>query len=159
MNSKDETFKVLTGMRTCEKLLFEMYTIFSSKFTEYYKFWHDISIDENTHAFMVDTFISLYKSEDILFENRKFTLTEVNKDIEKIESFKKIIAENNISLLEALQFAVQIESSIIEKDLYQYQDTDPPEFKQLLITLNDDSKKHYHKIKYLYDKVRKEGLG
>ncbi len=156
MNNKDETLKILIGMKMCEKLLFEIYNDFSSRFREYHDFWQDISIDENTHALMVDTFISLYKSKNILFDHRSFSLTMIEKDIDKIKLFKSKIIKTDISLSEALEFALKAENSIIEKDLYHYQDDDPPDFKKLLITLYEDSQKHRHKIKNLYNKIKEE---
>ena len=156
MNNRDEILEVLVSLRSYENLLSEVYNIFSSKFSEYHSFWRDISIDENTHAFMVDTFISLYKSKNILFDNRSFPLERVNIFIDEIKKFKSKIIENDILLPEALEFAMKAENSFIEKKLFQHQDNDPPEFKKLLIALHDDSEEHYNKILNLYNQQTKK---
>ncbi len=155
MNNSDKILEVLVALRSYENLLSEVYNVFSLKFSQYRSFWRDISIEENTHAFMVDTFISLYKSKNISFENRSFPLEKINSYIDEIKTFQSKLIGNNIIHSEALEFAIKTENSFIEKKLFQYQDNDPPEFKKLLLALNDDTEEHYNKILDLYNQQKK----
>jgi len=149
MNKFDEIMEALIGMRDYEKGLFEIYSSFSQRFNEHKDFWHTISIDENTHALMVDTFIALYKNGDISFYDRDFNPLQIKEDVNKLNSFKQKMRESNISSSEAIKFALQTESSVTEEDLYRTKDSDPPEFKKFLTILYEDSKKHYDRIKKL----------
>ena len=149
MNKFDEIMEILIGMRDYEKGLFEIYGLFSQRFNEHKDFRHSISIDENTHALMVDTFIALYKNGDISFYGRDFNLLQIKEDVNKLNSFKQKMKESNISSLEAIKFAMQAESSVIETDLYRTKNSDPHEIKKFLTILYEDSKKHYDRIKKL----------
>ena len=156
MNSHDdiETKKLLVGMRNYEKLLCEIYSSFSKIFNEHKSFWQDISVDENTHALMADTFISLYDDGDMSFSERTFQYSIIEKDVAKLLSFQKEIEKREINIQEAVKFALSAENSIIERDLFKTKDSDPPEFKKLLTALYEDSKKHYLKISEFYQNIK-----
>lgn len=153
MNKSDEIMDILTNMRDYEKKLFEIYEIFSNEFSDYQKLWHDIAIDENTHALMVETIISLYKDKEISFSDRNFNLTQIKKDLNKLNLFKNKMDERKVSLSEAIEFVLLAERSLIERDLFMYKDSDPPEFKKILKVLQEDTKKHYKKINELYKEL------
>ena len=161
MDSYDEALNVLIGMRQYEMKLFEIYGSFSNIFNEHKNFWHEISIEENTHAFMVETFISLYKNGDISFSDRTFHNSQINNDINKLIFFQKDIEKRKIDIKKAVEFALSAESSIIERDLFKLKDNDPSEFKKILKVLHEDSKRHYFKIKEFHQNIMEkedEGL-
>ncbi len=153
MRNSDDTMDVLIGMREYEKNLFEIYEILSDRFKEHQNLWHDIAVDENTHALMVDTIISLYKSNEISFSDRNFDLTQIKKDLDKLNLFKDRINKHEISLSEAIKFVLLAERSLIERELFIYKDSDPPEFKKILKVLQEDTKEHYKKINELYKEI------
>jgi hypothetical protein len=150
MAEHDKVLLLLIEMRDYEKLLFEIYTKLSSIFKENYIFWHEIAVDENTHAFMVDTFISLYRDHYITFQDRSFPALVIEDETQKLRTFSERIETEEISIKEALKFSMQAENSIIERDIFAYKDNDPAEFKKLLSALYDDTKRHYRKIKDFY---------
>ena len=161
MDSYDETLNVLIAMRQYEMKLFEIYGSFSNIFNEHKNFWHEISIEENTHAFMVETFISLYQDGDISFSDRTFHHSQIKDDINKLISYQNDIGKRKIDIKKAIEFALAAESCIIEKDLYKYKNNDPLEFKKILKVLHEDSKRHYFKIKEFHQNImekKDEGL-
>lgn len=152
----DETKKVLTGIRDYEKLLHEIYGAFSTTLPEYKTFWHEIAVDENTHSFLVDTFISLYDAGDISFAERNFHSRQIKDEIEGLLVFRDKMAMRKVDIRESLEFALVAENSIIERKIFQVREGDPQEFKKLLQVLSKDSRTHYQKVKRLYQSIHNQ---
>ncbi len=147
MNSREQVLNTLQLMRDFEKLLGQAYSAAAKMFPEHAEFWNRISVDENTHAFMVDTFISLYKSKDIAFQNRPFVAENIERDIAAITEFLARAEKDKVSLSAAIDFALSAEGSIIERSVFKFDRNDQEDFKKFLVVLHEDSLKHYQRIK------------
>ena len=155
MKDEERVLKILGDMRDNEELLYAVYGKFAAIFPEQHDFWHEISIEENSHALMVDTFISLYKDKYMLFQDRPLAREDVQEEIGNIKRFLKRLNEGSkISLSSALEFALKTENATVEKEIFKYDESYPEDFKKMARILTPDSKRHVRKIESLYESIR-----
>jgi hypothetical protein len=156
MNDEERALKILGDMRDNKQLLYTLYARFASIFPEHHDFWQEISVEKNTHALMLDAFISLYKSQHMALTERSFAITEIQEERERIKNFVKRLDEGaEITLAFALEFALQTENAMIEKEVFKYHDPDPEDFKKMAQILIADSKRYYRKINRLSESIRR----
>jgi hypothetical protein len=156
MNDEERSLKILGDMRDNKQLLYLLYARFASMFPEHHDFWQEISVEKNTHALMLDAFISLYKNQHMALTERSFAITEIQEERERIENFVKRLDEGaEITLAFALEFALQTENAMIEKEVFKYYDPDPEDFKKMAQILVADSKRYYRKINRLSESIRR----
>jgi rubrerythrin len=152
MWEKESQIIIANHLEKFEKLLSEIYKIFSIKFTDLSSFWNDLSIEENTHALMVATLKSMINDGSQYFNNRDYKLPDILKIIDKLKSYISDINEKNITVESAIKFAIFAEGSSLEKDIFKISEDDSEEIKRILNILHEDTKRHYNKI----EKVMKE---
>ena len=143
--------KVLRNMLAYEQKLHFIYNMLSMKFPELKDFWRDIASDENTHVLMLESVVSSYDDDKGSFaKNRKFNIEEIKNNLSKANDFAEQLQSDNISLENAFKFALEAESSIVERDIFTCHENDPDELKRIFKVLHDQSSDHYAKIEDNY---------
>lgn len=150
MNNKEEQINIVTNLGKYEQLLSQLYSIFSNLFPEYSSFWHDLSVEENTHALILATLKSMIGDGSFSFENRHFKVPDILSNVDYIKRYIESVHESHIEIKDALKFSLEIESSPLEDDVFKVYDSDPEEVKKFLKTLYEDTVRHRNKIKEKY---------
>ena len=151
MSISSDYSTVFENMLNYEKKLHLIYNMLAMKFLELKDFWRDIASDENTHALMLESFISSYdEGKESFAQNRNFNFEEIEKNLSMANDFLDELQSDHISLEHALKFALEAESSMVERDIFTCHDNDPDELKRIFKVLYDQSSEHYAKIQEYY---------
>jgi len=104
---------ILTILRLIEKLeesLSKLYVLFSNKFSdnqEIKSFYHQLSVEEDSHRNLVNYQIRVARQNEDIFSNVEVDVEEIKNALQKIN----LIMENSsISIEDAVRFTVNIES-------------------------------------------------
>ncbi len=153
MWEKERQIVVATHLEKYERLLSETYKIFAKKFADLSSFWDEIAVEENTHALMIATLKSMIYNGSQFFENRDYEVPDILKVIGKIKAYMTNIEKKDITIESAVKFALFVEGTPLEKDIFKTMDGDSEEVKRILSILYEDTKKHYHKIQKLSNDI------
>ncbi|MFO8056379.1 MAG: hypothetical protein R6V10_03690 [bacterium] len=149
----DEQIKIAEHLQKYELGLSHLYATYARLFPEHREFWENLSVEENTHAFMLSTFKELIEKGDYSLTPRRFSLSAIENNMQKLSSFQNYAMKSGTSLKEALESAIEIETGIIENRTFDSHEDDPPEVKRILDALAEDTRRHAQTIKDLYRRL------
>ena len=146
---------ILTILRLIEKLeesLSKLYVLFSNKFSdnqEIKSFYHQLSVEEDSHRNLVNYQIRVARQNEDIFSNVEVDVEEIKNALQKIN----LIMENSsISIEDALRFTVNIEFSLAEQYAANLMKQSNKEFSKLIDSLVSGFKEHHKKIKNMAEK-------
>lgn len=120
----------------------ELYKIYSQRIPDNKKFWSELSDEEFGHAKNIrDACGGDEKKKELLSENKfcRFTIKYVSRFVEKETKKAK---KGNISHVKALNTALRIEQSILEKKCFELFAPADPTVKKVLKKLNKEVERH-----------------
>lgn len=124
-----------------EEELQQLYHLFSQIFPDR-DFWSHLSVEESIHK---DWILSLYQTGEqvhIQKENIRFVLLKII--INHVEELKKVYKKKKLA--EALNIALALENTMIEKNYFAIFETDSESVKQILNQLMEATKIHIQKV-------------
>jgi rubrerythrin len=132
-----------------------LYKLYSQKIPAKKTFWQKISDEEVIHAKEI---ARAFATEKECFKENKFTHGIVNYISgyveEKIEEAKK----NNLTHLEAINIALRIEQSMLEKKCFDLFIPTTDLVKKILEKLNKDTERHANMLRKELKKIMKPPL-
>lgn len=149
----EEQVKIAEQLQKYELGLSHLYRYYAGLFPEHQEFWENLSIEENTHAFMLNNFRKLIEKGEYKLSPRRFSLSSIENNLQRLSSLQNHAMKSGISLKEALESAMEIESGIIEHKIFDPFDDDPPEVKRILNALTEDTRRHSQTVKDLYHRL------
>ena len=121
-----------------------LYRVYSQKIPAHKNFWEKISQEEVNHAKEI---ARSFLKEKECFEENKFTRGVVNYVSgyvdEKIEEARK----NKISHTEAINIALRVEQSMLEKKCFDMFIPKNATVKEVIERLNKDTKRHVEQLR------------
>ena len=150
MWDKTDQINMATLMANFENALSKLYSIYSTKLPAFSVFWHDLSVEEKTHAFMIETLKPYIIDGSWAFEERSFQINEIKSNAGKVNNQIDYANQNEISIREALSFAMEVESLMIERNVFEIKNGDSSGVKEILKTLHEDTVRHREQLKNLY---------
>ncbi len=109
--------------------------------------FYELSLEEKSHADLIDYELRTIKKNRSLFKDVEFDLESLIQFLAKIEA--QIISEEPVSLDGALKFGIELEDNVLE---YYYRTLiaeSNPELGELIKKLGSAEKDHSDKLKYL----------
>ncbi len=116
---KKEQVKIAENLQKYELGLSHLYSGFAKAFPDHKDFWTKLSVDEDTHAFMLRSFKEMVENGDLELPPRRFSLESIDKNLQKLSSLQDLFLRSGISHQEALEWAMEIESGILEHHTFQ----------------------------------------
>lgn len=156
-NMSDKQEKMLALASEIEKVIAEIYRVFSECFEDDRVFWWSLCIEEMNHAASLNTakrFISV--DEDLkedLFEADEKTLIELK---ERYTRLLKDISEKSCERIDAFNIALDLENGDVESKFQEFMSKMNPtsQVTKILQKLSEDDIDHVNKIKkYLQENV------
>jgi len=147
---KKEQIKIAENLQKYELGLSHLYNGFAKAFPEHKEFWTKLSVEEDTHAFMLRSFKEMVENGDLELPPRRFSLEAIDNNLRKLSSLQDLFLRSGISLKEALEWALEIESGILEHQTFLSVEGDPPEMKRVLDVISADTRRHSQELKNLY---------
>lgn len=101
-----------------EVLLSELYKIYSAKFPSHADLWLEMSGDEQDHAKWIKGFLGSIRKNLMTFNEGKLTNGFLETYIQGIETAIHRARNDDFSLKSAFTYAIDFETSLVEKDIF-----------------------------------------
>jgi rubrerythrin len=135
----------------------DLYKVYAEKFPGSENFWNDIAADEERHASMVAGLHEMseeYKIYPYDDDRVRFNEDYAQGTLDYIKNQILMARKGKISLEEALNVALNIEKSLVEKEYYTIFEGDGPAARVILQTMVIESKEHERKVIGLIEKLK-----
>lgn len=149
MNDREikEILTTLELMAETENLIAELYKTYGETWKENEKFWFSISNDEKRHSEYIKKIAEIIEKRPENFQKyRPFNPTVVKTVQQGIINNIKRVKTKEISERYALGIAYDIEKSLIEMKYFEIVKTNDLEYKKLMESVIEDTKKHISKV-------------
>ena len=123
-----------------------LYQAFGRRFTEHAEFWNRLAEEEKQHAFWIERFIIRIENGDGIIKPERFNPSVVADSIAAIEQIISNVSNPDVTLNDAVSFAVRCEKNIIEGRFYELFEGNCAEVKQMQYALDLVVREHYDRI-------------
>ncbi|MFC1859010.1 ferritin family protein [Thermodesulfobacteriota bacterium] len=148
MSLKPFQEKILKQLIHQEVLLSRLYTLFSRQFPQQKEFWGKLSKEEERHAKLIEKLLEATKTGLIFFNEGKTKTYTLNAFITRLEGIIEKAESGEFDLSSAFAYAVDYESSLIEKNVFSYFDSLSDKAKGTLKILQSETVKHVERIRH-----------
>lgn len=146
--------KIIELYRDQELLIADLYGRFAERFPKYADFWGGLASEELEHAGWVAHLLNKVDTDAVQFDEgktRSYTLTtSINHIKGLIFSFK----QSPFDLKKALTYTLDLERSLIERQVFDRFAGDSPEVLELLTILGETQQSHLRKIEARVTEIR-----
>lgn len=156
MELKPHQEKIIKQLITQEKMLSNLYTIFSKQFPEYSKIWEKLSKEEQRHARLIQKLFDAAKRGKIFFDEGKMKTFTLEAFISRMEGILQKAENGEFTMETALVCAVDYENSLIEKNIFTHFDSLSDKVKGTLKILQSETIEHVGFIKEIQKTVKKK---
>ena len=125
-----------------ETAIKQLYELFAEVFPEHRTFWVGMMEEEQKHSDCLQGLSSKESLKKWFINNSQFKKLAIGGSIEYIERQIERIKKVNISLLEALSIANDLEEALIEKQFISLNISGPEEIKSVMKGLVADTQRH-----------------
>jgi Rubrerythrin len=147
MSLKPFQEKILQQLINQEVLLSRLYSIFSKQFPQCKEFWEKLSKEEERHAKLIEKLFEATKTGSIFFDEGKIKTYTLTAFITRLESIIEKAERGEIKYHSAFTYAVDYESSLIEKNVFSHFDSLSNKLKGTLKILQTETINHVERIK------------
>ena len=147
MSLKPFQEKILEQLIEQEDLLSKLYTIFSEQFPEHKEFWGKLSQEENRHAKLITRLYQASQKGTIVFDEGKIRTYTLTAFITRLKGIIEKAERGEFTDASAFSYAVDYESSLIEKNVFSHFDSLSTKIKGTLDILRSETINHVKRIK------------
>lgn len=141
---------LMTGSKKSIVALFEenelkisqLYALYSRGISEHKDFWENISEEEIAHAEAISEAFSSLDDKDKYFEENNFTRGIIKYVSDFVEEQIMTATEKKLSHREAVNIALRIEQSMLEKKCFEIFIPTDASLENVLKILNKDTQRH-----------------
>jgi Mg2+/Co2+ transporter CorB len=138
-----ESKSILEAFEQNELKISRLYKIYSEKIPHKRSFWEKISKEEIQHA---EEIRGINKKEEASFEENKFHRGIIRNIFDFIEVSIREVEKKKLSHVEALNVALRIEQSFLEKKSFEIFAPNQKTVKEVLQKLNLETEEHIKKL-------------
>lgn len=125
-----------------------LYSLYSQKIPSKKDFWERLSLEEIAHANAIASAFSKTGQNEDAFEENNFTRGIIRYVSDFVQSeIEKAKASEGISHIDALQIALRVEQSMLEKKCFEIFIPTDQKLKDVLQKLNRDTEEHLQRLK------------
>lgn len=146
--------KIIELYRDQELLIAELYDRFARQFPRFADFWDSLASEEREHAGWIDHLLSKVSNATATFDEGKTRSYALSSSINHIKSQLASFDAAPFDLRRALSYTVDLEKSLIEKNVFERFSGDPPEMNKLLTILNETQQDHLRRIEIRVAEIR-----
>lgn len=150
---KSEQEIILELLVQQETYLAELYQVYAEKFPEYEALWLSLVKEEKTHAKWIKGLLKSAKTGSVHFDEGKIRIHPLNTFMGGIKIAIKKARDNDISPLQAISYALDIEKSMFEKDVFAQFGAVSKKAKSVLGLLQKKTEAHTESIKIEKEKL------
>lgn len=142
---KDEP-DLLDLLRDHELAIMRLYETFSDIFSRNQDMWKGLRKDEQKHALWIEKLRSYPLIDKWMMENIKVKLQAIKSSIGYVESRIKDAKEGNLTDLQALSIASDLENALIEKQFSKLKNSSSEKINSIMTALAAETEQHRKKI-------------
>jgi hypothetical protein len=141
MMLKDEQIKLLMLLYEVEKVLGDIYVVFSEQFPSHNDLWEVLIREEHGHAEAVRELYKLcYEGKSVVSE-AAFNPQAVQSIIDYSKDILQNAKKKKYPIDKALSITYDLERSLVEKDVFKHFKV-APEYKDRLMVLHTETQRH-----------------
>jgi rubrerythrin len=156
MPSEAEQIQTLGLMAAHESALADLYRAYAKTLPSYEDFFNGLAADEVLHARMLAGFVDDVKTRKVSVKPGRFSSQSI---LSSLDITKERVAEaerGEVSLMEALSTARDLEDGLIERKYFGIFEDDGPELTKLLERLAVETEAHRRKVTEAWERERGE---
>ena len=146
MNPENAGMEAIEGLVRIEETLSKIYRLFAERFPADRELWSQMAQEETTHAKWVRDLSSRVGDGSLCLDEDRFGVEGIRLFLEYAEDkFQEAKAEK-LPFLHALDMALDLESSLLERKLYQVFKADSESMEQALEDMERQIHEHAERI-------------
>lgn len=154
MNVINAPNKLLEALKVHEKEIARLYEVYAETFPVFRSFWIELSKEEIEHANWIERLQARIDKGPGDFVVERFPVAAIERNIEYVKELIYEVEEANFQLIDALSKALHLEEALSESKYFEVWEGDSAETKRTLTLLAQSSRKHYQKIKEVWQENR-----
>jgi hypothetical protein len=141
MKSREEQILFIGQQAELERQLARLYSLYQTKFPTF-KLWPFLVEEERKHEAWLKQIIPKVKTGEMYFYLEDLTYQAILQTIEYINEEYEKADKEGIDLIRAVSVAHSIEDSALDKNFFNYFDSEYIVIEEILDNLREDTKKH-----------------
>lgn len=141
-------------MKAYETSLSELYAVYSEKFVQQKEFWQNISKEETSHAYWIETLANQLGSDKVYFNEKRFDIAPIKQCIDEVDIRIAQAKNDNLVMIEAVSISIGIENGMIERNFFEVFESDSAEIKKTFNMLRMETIKHANSMREMWDMER-----
>lgn len=154
MDEKDYRMHIIDQLEKNEAALAKLYGAYARLFPSQRDFWESLVLDETSHARWVATLRRKVEEGEVDFAPNRFNIDVIN-DFAKAVALDLKEAENPLPLVAALERAVRLEETMVEKEYFSPFAQDSLDMEIVLSALRYSSMNHLEGVRKAF--LREKG--
>lgn len=138
----DNRSDILTLLIDHESVIGRLYDLLGETFVDDGDFWKGLAEDERRHAQWLGTLRPEPMIEAWLLADKRLKPTAVRSSVEYVESLQEKTRAGQVTLLQALSAARDLENALLEKQFPVASRAVPPKIRSVLDTIAADTERH-----------------
>lgn len=123
-----------------------LYERFEKRYPAHQGFWFSLVADEREHAGYIQQFKRLAAEQKMSFAEGKTRIAALNSILTYIQNTIDAFDRQPFMHQKALAICLDLEKSVLERDVFKGFDSDSPQIRQVLDILREAQEEHLKKI-------------
>jgi rubrerythrin len=154
MPIQDAQRKIVELYREQELVIADLYERFAGRFPKYADFWTGLASEEREHAGWVEHLLHQTATDSVTFDEGKIRSLALTTSINYVQNLITSFDLAPFDLKKALSCTVDLEKSLIEKNVFDRFSGDSPEVSKLLSILAESQLVHIKAIEKKVAEIR-----
>lgn len=155
MHSVVEQVEIIGMMAAHESVIAELYQAYAARFPQHAEFFRALAAEEVEHARMIVAFADKVKAHLVHVNPGRFSPQSILTSLDYLRERVKEAKEGEITAINALSTATDLEEALIERRYFEIVEDDSPELKQLLRTLATETEAHRGMVRQAWENERR----
>jgi hypothetical protein len=154
MNAVQAGNRLLEALKVHEKEIAGLYEVYAETFPAYSSFWSELSKEEIEHASWIERLQARIEEGSEVLVVERFPAAAIERSIGYVKELVNKAEEADFELIDALSEALHLEEALSESKYFEVLEGDSDEAKRTLNLLSSSSRKHYEKVREVWQKNR-----
>ena len=139
-----------------ELLMASLYDRYAKFYTSHKEFWSSLISEEHEHAAWVKHFQEGISLDKIHFSEGKVRIAALESSIAYVKNIIGEFDRHHCDQTKAVGICLDLEKSLIERNVFRRFDSDSPEIRKMLDILNESQELHVRKIEHFLGEMHKK---
>ena len=141
--------QVVDALADHEDAIGDLYAAYGMCFPDAASFWQGLSAEEYGHGSLMRDLAASDGEPATFIDKRRFPLAELRRATREVRDEMEVAENSRLTLVQALETALDFEQQIVERDAYKVFAGDSPNVARVLSHLRVSSERHRDSIRDL----------